>query len=127
MHPCLNADDERQFDEQWNGEVVAELVDWTRTHDLYRGLHFPASDIPAQARELYKINKVRSLYDRDQPTARLMCRSREELDQPLNMTHAHLRAMSPIHIKYLGNMGVVCFLPSIKFYVGKLERSCGGL
>ena len=37
-----------QFDESWNGQVVAELVDWNRTHDLYRGLHFPASDIPAQ-------------------------------------------------------------------------------
>jgi light-regulated signal transduction histidine kinase (bacteriophytochrome) len=37
-----------QFDEHWNGKTVAELVDWNRTHDLYRGLHFPASDIPAQ-------------------------------------------------------------------------------
>lgn len=37
-----------QFDEQWNGQVVAELVDWRQTHDLYKGLHFPASDIPAQ-------------------------------------------------------------------------------
>lgn len=32
----------------WNGQVVAELVDWRQTHDLYKGLHFPASDIPAQ-------------------------------------------------------------------------------
>jgi hypothetical protein len=37
-----------QFDEQWNGQVVSELVDWRQTHDLYKGLHFPASDIPAQ-------------------------------------------------------------------------------
>lgn len=96
-----------QFDEEWNGQVVAELVDYKQTRDLYRGLHFPASDIPAQARELYKINKVRLLYDRDQPTARLVCRSLEELKNPLNLTHAHLRAMSPIHIKYLANMGVV--------------------
>ncbi|OAV93269.1 hypothetical protein PTTG_00885 [Puccinia triticina 1-1 BBBD Race 1] len=95
-----------KFDESWNGQVVAELVDWKRTRDLYRGLRFPASDIPAQARELYKINKVRMLYDRDQPTARLMCKSQEELSKPLNMTHCHLRAMSPIHIKYLANMGV---------------------
>lgn len=39
-----------QFDESWNGQTVAELVDWNRTHDLYKGLHFPASDIPAQVR-----------------------------------------------------------------------------
>ena len=37
-----------QFDETWNGQVVAELVDWNQTRDLYMGLHFPASDIPAQ-------------------------------------------------------------------------------
>lgn len=37
-----------QFDELWNGLVVAELVDWAHTHDLYKNLHFPASDIPAQ-------------------------------------------------------------------------------
>ena len=38
-----------QFDEAWNGFVVAELVDWSKTHDLFKGLHFPASDIPRQA------------------------------------------------------------------------------
>lgn len=37
-----------QFDEVWNGQVVAELVDWNQTHDLFRGLHFPATDIPPQ-------------------------------------------------------------------------------
>jgi light-regulated signal transduction histidine kinase (bacteriophytochrome) len=95
-----------QFDEEWNGQVVAELVDWSATKDLYRGLHFPATDIPAQARELYTINKVRLLYDRDQPSARLVCRTEEDLERPLDMTHSYLRAISPIHIKYLGNMGV---------------------
>lgn len=95
-----------QFDEVWNGQVVAELVDWSQTHDLYRGLHFPASDIPAQARELYAINKVRLLYDRSQKAARIVTREAKDLEQPLDMTHCFLRAMSPIHIKYLGNMSV---------------------
>ena len=81
-------------------------MDWKATKDLYRGLHFPASDIPAQARELYTLNKVRLLYDREQPSARLVCRTLEDLELPLDMTHTYLRAMSPIHIKYLGNMGV---------------------
>ncbi|KAH9891989.1 hypothetical protein C8Q73DRAFT_792309 [Cubamyces lactineus] len=95
-----------QFDEAWNGQVVAELVDWNQTHDLFRGLHFPATDIPAQARELYALNKVRLLYDRGQPTARLVVRSKADLEKPLDMTHCYLRAMSPIHLKYLENMGV---------------------
>ncbi|CAE6489892.1 unnamed protein product [Rhizoctonia solani] len=95
-----------QFDEQWNGQVVAELVDWSQTHDIYKGLHFPAGDIPAQARQLYTINKVRLLYDCGQTTARIVVRDRSDLENPLDMTHSCLRAMSPIHIKYLGNMGV---------------------
>ncbi|KZF21087.1 hypothetical protein L228DRAFT_239968 [Xylona heveae TC161] len=95
-----------QFDQAWNGKVVTELVDPRATLDLYNGLHFPASDIPKQARDLYKINKVRLLYDREQVTARLVCRTVADLETPLDMTYAYLRAMSPIHIKYLANMGV---------------------
>ncbi|KAF2657775.1 hypothetical protein K491DRAFT_714238 [Lophiostoma macrostomum CBS 122681] len=95
-----------QFDSQNNGRVVTELVDPRATKDLYKGLNFPASDIPKQARELYKINKVRMLYDRDQTTARLVCRTAEDLDTPLDLTHSYLRAMSPIHLKYLANMAV---------------------
>ncbi|KAI9673026.1 MAG: Light-sensor Protein kinase [Caeruleum heppii] len=95
-----------QFDASWNGRVVTELVDPRATKDLYRGLNFPASDIPRQARDLYKINKVRLLYDRDQQTARLVCRTLEDLETPLDLTHSNLRAMSPIHIKYLANMAV---------------------
>lgn len=95
-----------QFDQSWNGRVVAELVDPRATKDLYQGLNFPASDIPKQARDLYKLNKVRLLYDREQETARLVCRSTEDLETPLDMSFAYLRAMSPIHLKYLGHMAV---------------------
>ncbi|OAK96784.1 hypothetical protein IQ06DRAFT_47100 [Phaeosphaeriaceae sp. SRC1lsM3a] len=95
-----------QFDQSFNGRVVTELVDPRATKDLYKGLNFPASDIPKQARELYKLNKVRMLYDRDQETARLVCRTAEDLETPLDLTHSYLRAMSPIHLKYLANMAV---------------------
>ena len=95
-----------QFDHTWNGRVVTELVDPRATKDLYKGLNFPASDIPKQARDLYKVNKVRMLYDRDQETARLVCRTVEDLETPLDLTYSYLRAMSPIHIKYLTNMAV---------------------
>ncbi|EED23375.1 sensor histidine kinase/response regulator, putative [Talaromyces stipitatus ATCC 10500] len=95
-----------QFDSSWNGMVVAELVDPRATKDLYKGLHFPASDIPKQARELYKINKVRLLYDRDLTTSRLVCRTVKDLEMPLDMTHAYLRAMSPVHLRYLAHMDV---------------------
>ena len=95
-----------QFDSSYNGKVVTELVDTTQTRDLYKGLNFPASDIPRQARDLYKLNKVRLLYDRDLDTARIVCRTQEDLETPLDMSHSYLRAMSPIHLKYLANMAV---------------------
>lgn len=95
-----------QFDQSWNGRVVTELVDPRATKDLYKGLNFPASDIPKQARDLYKVNKVRMLYDRSSETARLVCRTMEDLATPLDLTYSYLRAMSPIHIKYLANMAV---------------------
>ncbi|KAI1827377.1 hsp90-like protein [Xylaria intraflava] len=95
-----------QFDSAFNGKVVTEIVDPAQTRDLFQGLHFPASDIPKQARELYRLNKVRLLYDRDLESARLVCRTVDDLKNPLDLSHAYLRAMSPIHLKYLANMGV---------------------
>ena len=95
-----------QFDSAFNGRVITELVDPRATKDLYKGLNFPASDIPKQARDLYKVNKVRLLYDRDLETARLVCRTVEDLETPLDLSFSYLRAMSPIHIKYLANMAV---------------------
>ncbi|KIM30117.1 hypothetical protein M408DRAFT_15706 [Serendipita vermifera MAFF 305830] len=104
-----------QFDELWNGQVVSELVDWSQSRDLFMGLHFPAGDIPAQwvLRSpswrhflLTTVDRVRLLYDRSQSTARLVVKDRTDLEPPVDMTHCYLRAMSPIHIKYLGNMGV---------------------
>lgn len=95
-----------QFDASYNGKVVTEIMDAGLTKDTYYGLQFPASDIPPQARELYKVNKLRLLYDRDLPTARMVCRSQADLDTPLDMAHCYLRAMSPIHLKYLESMDV---------------------
>lgn len=48
-----------QFDQSWNGRVVTELVDPRATKDLYKGLNFPASDIPKQVRISF-INGVRA-------------------------------------------------------------------
>jgi light-regulated signal transduction histidine kinase (bacteriophytochrome) len=95
-----------QFDDQFNGAVIAEIIHPRASVDLYKGLRFPAGDIPAQARRLYQINKVRLLFDREQETSRLVCRSVEDLEPALDLTHSYLRAISKIHLKYLANMGV---------------------
>jgi light-regulated signal transduction histidine kinase (bacteriophytochrome) len=85
---------------------VSEIIDPRASIDIYRGLHFPASDIPKQARELYVSNTIRLLYDRKQDTARLICRTFDDAKVPLNLKFSYLRAMSPIHLRYPANMGV---------------------
>jgi chemotaxis family two-component system sensor kinase Cph1 len=41
-----------RFDHDWHGEVIAEF----RQQDMepFLGLHYPASDIPHQARDIFK-------------------------------------------------------------------------
>lgn len=107
-----------QFDEKANGSVVAESVGADASDDRYEGLQFPHADIPKQARDLYKINKIRVLYSRDEETARLVCNTPQDALKPLDLTHSYLRAMSPIHLKYLANMGV-CASMSISLIVNK--------
>ncbi|PBP21157.1 Histidine kinase osmosensor [Diplocarpon rosae] len=95
-----------RFDSQKNGCVDAELVNPQASTDVWLGLNYPSSDIPQQARELYVINRIRLLHDREAETSRLVCRNERDFEKPLNLTHAYLRAMSPVHNKYLANMGV---------------------
>ena len=91
-----------RFDPKWNGQVVAEA----RRADLepFLGLHYPASDIPSQARRLYTQNWLRLIGDIAYEPVPMLAASDHE--PPLDMTHAHLRSVSPIHIEYLTNMGV---------------------
>ncbi|RAK72008.1 uncharacterized protein BO72DRAFT_501379 [Aspergillus fijiensis CBS 313.89] len=95
-----------QFDHENNGNVVAELADPRFSKDIFKGLSFPAADIPQQARDLYKKSKVRLLYNRDHINSPLVSRDLEHAQAPLDMTYAFLRAMSPYHLKYLARMCV---------------------
>ncbi len=92
-----------KFGEDGHGVVVAEVA--ANKLDPYLGLHFPASDIPKQARELYKINLTRIIADVNSQSAAIITNRPE--GSPLDLTHSALRAVSPIHIQYLKNMGVV--------------------
>ncbi|AEE44923.1 SpoIIE family protein phosphatase [Cellulomonas fimi] len=93
-----------RFDAEYNGEVVAEA----RRDDLnaFLGLHYPASDIPPQARALYEKNWVRLISDVAYTPARIVPGIDGRTGLPLDLTHAVLRSVSPIHCEYLGNMGV---------------------
>ncbi|MDQ0303286.1 HWE histidine kinase domain-containing protein [Ancylobacter polymorphus] len=92
-----------QFAEDGAGQVVSE----DRREDLESFLHqwFPASDIPQQARSLYVRNIVRVIGDANGERCPLVPEE-TPLDDPLDLSFAHLRSVSPIHLEYLRNMGV---------------------
>ena len=93
-----------RYDADYNGEVVAEA----KRADLnpFLGLHYPASDIPAQARALYEKNWIRIIDDIDYTPAPLVPLANPTTGRPTDLTHSTLRSVSPIHIEYLKNMGV---------------------
>ncbi len=85
------------------GQVISEAK---RTDlESFRGQWFPASDIPRQARLLYLRNTVRVIADVDFERVPIIPRL-DASGEPLDLSFAHLRAVSPIHCEYLRNMGV---------------------
>ncbi|MEI7839643.1 MAG: GAF domain-containing protein, partial [Methylococcaceae bacterium] len=93
-----------RFDTNWDGEVIAESREETTTS--YLGLHFPASDIPPQARRLYTCNLVREVADIEGQSVSILPALNPVSKEPLDMTYSILRSFSPVHIEYLKNMGV---------------------
>ncbi|MGJ8573030.1 MAG: HWE histidine kinase domain-containing protein [Hoeflea sp.] len=92
-----------QFQPDGSGMVIAEAL--TAGMDSFKGLHYPASDIPSQARALYKRSLLRIISDVDDEGWAIhpvVSPSGEPLDLSLSST----RAVSPIHLEYLRNMGV---------------------
>ena len=93
-----------RFDRDGHGKIVAEARN-PRLEPLL-GLHYPASDIPQRARELYVRNRVRVLVDVNGQPAHLVPKLAAECGGELDMSLCQLRSMSPLHLQYLKNMGV---------------------
>lgn len=93
-----------RFLEDGHGEVVGESVDGR--FESFLGLHYPASDVPTQARRLYMLNTVRCIGDVQSAAVPIVPEVRTDNGQPLDLSFCHFRAVSPIHIEYLQNMGV---------------------
>jgi light-regulated signal transduction histidine kinase (bacteriophytochrome) len=92
-----------RFSPDGSGEVVAEAC--KPGIGRFLGLHYPASDIPAQARILYTRNLLRVIADVHAEPVKI----EPQLDaagEPLDLSLSLLRSVSPIHIEYLKNMGV---------------------
>ena len=97
-----------QFDRQFNGQVISESISPQQRGSIeeFLGLRYPASDIPAQARKLYRKQWIRTIVSVDAPSSAIVPASVKPDGKRLDMSYASLRATSPVHIEYLQNMGV---------------------
>jgi light-regulated signal transduction histidine kinase (bacteriophytochrome)/CheY-like chemotaxis protein len=96
------------------GHVSAE--DKRDDLESFLDLHYPASDIPQQARALYLRNTIRLIADVGSLPVPIIP-ERDASQQPVDLTFVALRSVSPIHIEYLKNMGVGASM-SISIVVG---------
>ena len=96
-----------KFDADGHGKIVAEARD--PRLDPLLGHHYPATDIPQRARELYLRNRVRVLVDvhyQPSPIETARPAGQTPSSGELDMSMCYLRSMSPLHLQYLKNMGV---------------------
>lgn len=107
-----------RFDKDYNGEVFAESV----REDLepFLGLHYPHTDIPAQARELYMQNLLRLIVDINYKPVPLYTVDDGDISKNLDLSLSILRSTSPIHVQYLQNMGVGATLTISLIHKNKL-------
>ncbi len=92
------------FHRDGHGEVVAE--DRIEELEPYLGLHYPASDIPAQARRLYVLQSSRLIVTSEHAPAALLTPGGAAASMPLDLSLAELRTVSPHHLEFMRNMGV---------------------
>ncbi|MDR6677438.1 ATP-binding protein [Pseudomonas oryzihabitans] len=104
-----------RFDEDGHGQVLAEERD--PGVPSYLGLRFPASDIPAQARRLYLANRIRVIGNAYYQPSPLQPQDNPLTGQPLDLSFAHLRSVSPVHLQYMRNMGTLASM-SVSIVVG---------
>ncbi|MGD1914460.1 MAG: GAF domain-containing protein [Rivularia sp. (in: cyanobacteria)] len=94
-----------RFDIDGNGEVVAESVVEERLPSLL-GQHFPATDIPQEARELILKVRQRSIVDVAAEQIGLSPLDCPETGEPVAEDDIRFRSVDPCHIEYLTSMGV---------------------
>ena len=93
-----------KFDEDGHGTVIAEAK--KDAMSAFLGLHYPASDIPRQARALYLVNWLRQIPDVTYTPIQIVPTDNILTGKPLDQSYSSLRSVSPIHLQYLKNMGV---------------------
>jgi len=132
-----------QFNAEGDGTVIAE--DKLENLSSYLGLHYPALDIPEQARQLFICNWLRLIPNVNYQPRELLPIHNPVTNSPLDLSLSVLRSVSPCHIEYLKNMGasasmsislinekklwelIVCHHQSAKFVPYEVRTTCGFL
>ncbi len=89
-----------RYDEQWNGQVIAESL--TPGTTSFLGQRFPAWETPAKTRELYAKNPCRYIPHVFHVPTKVVSNN----PTPIDMTFAQLRSCPDCHLQYMNNMGV---------------------
>ncbi|EDX86013.1 PAS fold family [Synechococcus sp. PCC 7335] len=95
-----------QFATDYSGTVIAEVMAPSLEASSFFGLRYPATDIPAQARDLYLKNWSRTIPDVGYEPVGIVPDLHPLTHSPLDLGAAELRSVSPMHLEYLQNMGV---------------------
>ena len=107
-----------RFDDDGHGEVLAEAID--PGYDSYAGHHFPAGDIPQQARALYVLNQFRLIADANYTPVPLRIEDRSLAPSEIDLSQAQLRSVSPVHLEYMRNMGTLASMSVSVVIEGRL-------
>jgi light-regulated signal transduction histidine kinase (bacteriophytochrome) len=107
-----------RFAPDGSGEVVAEVTN--SGVPSFLGLHYPATDIPLQARALYLANWIRHIPDARYAPAPIIPPLDPTTGRPVDLSQSGLRSVSPVHRQYLANMGVVASMSLSLVHRGRL-------
>ncbi len=107
-----------QFDNDGHGKVLAESKE--DGYESYLGQHFPASDVPAQARALYALSPIRLIQNANYTPAPLLPELNPVTSQRNDLSFAALRSVSPVHLQYMRNMGTLASMSVSLIVKGQL-------
>ncbi len=93
-----------QFSPDGSGKVIAD--ERPAEMESFLDLHYPETDIPKQAKELYRRNWIRTIPDVDYTPRPVEPERHPATGELLDLSFTASRSVSPLHLQYLKNMGV---------------------
>jgi len=88
-----------------SGLVIGETLQ--KGMESYKGVHFPATDIPKNVRAMYikaPLRYIPTIYDNP---IKIIPEINPITNQCLDLSNINQRMVAPVHVEYLTNMGIV--------------------